>query len=118
MISEIILCMLALPLLEGAIFIAAGIFVLVFPPGKINSLYGYRTVASMRSQAAWHFSQNFAAKQVLYAGLFLVAFSAIGLVFTPGKTAELIIGVVVTLLAVAFILYSTEKAISARFPKS
>lgn len=118
MITDLISRLLALPLVEGAIFLAAGIFVLIFPPQKINSLYGYRTAASMRSQPAWHFAQKFAAKMLIFTGCFLLLFSMLGLLFEPGKTVELVTGIVVTLLSVAFILYATEKAISEQFPKS
>ena len=32
------------------------------PPARINSLYGYRTARSMRSQAAWDFSHRYCGR--------------------------------------------------------
>lgn len=34
----------------------------LFPPKKINSWYGYRTINSQKSEKNWHFSQHYAFK--------------------------------------------------------
>lgn len=61
--------------LTGAIFIIVALIQLKFPPKKINSLYGYRTKNSMKSQETWDFAQLYSAKLMLRFGglLFLIA---------------------------------------------
>src|SRR5690606_5945628 len=59
----------------GIIFIVCGLIMYLFPPKKINSLYGYRTAASMKSQAKWDFAQKYSAKIMCLVGLVLIASS-------------------------------------------
>jgi uncharacterized membrane protein len=54
--------------LTGVIFIIAALIQIKFPPKKINSLYGYRTKNSMKSQEAWDFAQLYSAKLMLRFG--------------------------------------------------
>jgi len=52
----------------GIIVIVAIIFML-FPPKKINSLYGYRTPHSMKNQQTWEEANKYSAKLLLLTGL-------------------------------------------------
>lgn len=52
----------------GIIVVLVGIMFLLFPPKKINRLYGYRTKASMKSQEAWDVAQKCSAKMMLVFG--------------------------------------------------
>ncbi|MGV4439059.1 SdpI family protein [Ornithobacterium rhinotracheale] len=36
-----------------------------FPPKKMNSLYGYRTLKSFKDQRSWDFAQRYSAKRLL-----------------------------------------------------
>ncbi|MPT32995.1 MAG: SdpI family protein [Chryseobacterium sp.] len=69
------------PNLTGAIFIMAGLAMLIFPPKKINSLYGYRTQRSMRTIENWNFAQRLCAKLLLIAGSLLLLIGIGGIVF-------------------------------------
>lgn len=62
-------------LVVGLIFIVMGIFMYLFPPKKINGLYGYRTATSMESQAKWDFAQKYSAKVMAFIGLLLAVIS-------------------------------------------
>ena len=35
----------------------------IFPPKKINALYGYRTKRSMKSEKNWNFAQRYSTKK-------------------------------------------------------
>ena len=55
---------LILDALTGIILIVVGFILLKYPPKEINSLYGYRTEKSMKSQEAWDFAQIFSSKLI------------------------------------------------------
>lgn len=67
-----------LPILVGPIFMIAGIVMLLFPPKKINYLYGYRTKNSMKNIDRWNFAQNYSAKIMIWTGFFFSLTSLIG----------------------------------------
>jgi len=62
-------------LVVGLTFIVMGIFMYLFPPKKINGLYGYRKATSMESQAKWDFAQKYSAKVMAFIGLLLAVIS-------------------------------------------
>ena len=55
------------------ILVVVGVVFWMFPPKKINRIYGYRTTSSMKSQAAWDFTQKYSAKWMTVAGIVLFA---------------------------------------------
>ncbi|MCD2346796.1 SdpI family protein [Clostridium guangxiense] len=57
----------------GIIFIIAGIVLRVFPPKKINSIYGYRTNLSMKNQDAWNEGQKYSGNTFIVFGLIYCA---------------------------------------------
>ena len=81
-----------------------------FPPKKINSFYGYRTLNSMKSQQAWDFSQKYSAKEMIKSGIILALFSLLGLAF-PANSASLIISVALIVIAAILLIVRTERAI-------
>ncbi|MFN7013015.1 MAG: SdpI family protein [Bacteroidia bacterium] len=56
------------------VFLLGGVITLIFPPKKINSLYGYRTSRSMKSIEAWVVANRFSSKVMIVGGidLFLI----------------------------------------------
>lgn len=74
----------------------------LFPPRKINHLYGYRTCRSMKSQAAWDFSNRFSARYMVVAALATCVVQLLSVMFLSVKqsfTASAIF-LVVALLSV------------------
>ncbi len=69
--------LLLFTLIFAASMVGCGLLLWKCPPKDINSLIGYRTKRSMRSQEAWDFSQRYAGKA--WVGLGVVD----GLVFIP-----------------------------------
>ena len=101
-------------LLCGLIFTFTAIITLLFPPKKINAIYGYRTHRSMKNDEAWKFAQQYSSIRLLYAGLLLCAFSCIGLFVTLNELYEVIIGTIALLIAVLLPIYLTEKALKSK----
>ena len=105
-----------MPFLIGIIFVITALIMLRFPPKKINYLYGYRTTTSMKNQEVWNFSQKYSSIKMIQSGLFLVAFSFLGMVFHPNETVQLIVGIGLSILVCVFLFFTTEKAIKKNFP--
>ena len=60
-----------MPLLIGSfILLIAGIILKLFPPKKINSLYGWRSNYAQKNQEIWDEAQRYGAKQLMYGGVF------------------------------------------------
>jgi len=105
-------------LLCGAIFIIAAAVLYIFPPKKINIIYGYRTGSSMKSKERWDFAQKYSAKQLAIGGALMILVSFIGKVIAIPDASQTVAGVLITLAAVAYIFITTEKAINKRFKES
>lgn len=106
-----------IPALTGLIFVIAGIIMMKLPPKKINGLYGYRTASSMKSQERWEFAQMYSARELVKIGIILTLTSTLGLVYIPMENIGLLMGLGFLLIASAFLLIRTEKAIKIRFGK-
>ncbi|MDO5637268.1 MAG: SdpI family protein [Myroides sp.] len=82
----------------GIIFIVCGLIMYIFPPKKINSLYGYRTAASMKSQAKWDFAQKYGAKVMICTGFIFVIISFTKYFFNTNENTDLAIGMFVMII--------------------
>ena len=106
-----------IPVLTGSVFFLAGLVMHLFPPKKINMLYGYRTKNSMKDQKRWDFAQDYSAKKMmLYGGVFALS-GIIGLVIKTDEMTGMYIGLGFMFLVVVLLLYSTETAINKKFGK-
>ena len=99
----------------GLIFILAGVVQFQFPPKKINSLYGYRTSSSMKSQERWDFAQKFSAKELMKLGGFLAASSLLVLITNFNNSISLIIGLCLMISMVIILFFRVESAIKTKF---
>lgn len=109
--------LLGLPFAVGLIFSLVGMLMWLFPPRKINYVYGYRTRSSMASQQRWDFAQKYSARLMAISGLLLVLSSFIKMGFKMSVSQQLTIGVVLILAAVVVLIVLTEKAIQNKFPQ-
>ena len=110
------LAMLVTPL----IMVGFGVLFMKNPPKSINSLYGYRTKRSMRSQDAWNFAHRYFGKLWLVCGLVSIPLSLLPILFVVGKselvinkTGLIVIGLQVLLLLATII--STERVLKDNF---
>lgn len=103
--------------ITGLLTVIFGALFLKFPPKRINWFYGYRTSSSMKSQARWDFAQRHSAKGMMRVGLYMLLAGLLGgwLPFRPVVQAFLAIPVMLVFFAV--LIFSTEKALKAKFGK-
>lgn len=106
-----------MPNLIGAIFILAGLVMLIFPPKKINSLYGYRTPSSMKNIENWNFAQKLSGKLLLIAGFLLLSIGVGGIVFNFNEKAIDSFGLVSMVIFAVIVIIITEIKIK-KFEKS
>ena len=71
----------------GAILLAASLILKVFPPKKINMLYGYRTRRSMKNQETWNTGNQIAAAALLIFSVIQLAFGLGSFLILPEADA-------------------------------
>jgi len=108
--------LLQIPMLAGCIFFIAGLVMCIFPPKKINAIYGYRTSTSMKSEDRWKFAQRYSSVRLIGAGAFLALCSSAGFWIKLNEKNDMILGAVLTFIPIMFIIFSTEKALKHNFP--
>ena len=104
------------PFTTGILFVIAAAITLVFPPKKINLLYGYRTRASMKNQQVWDFAQRYSGVKMMQIGFALMGFSLLNVFFGFNDSFQLMIGLSFVIIACAFLFLVTESAIRKKFP--
>lgn len=104
-----------IPFLIGISLLIAGLILLKYPPKKINSLYGYRTVSSMKSKERWDFAQRFSSIELIKISVLLILFSLIGIVYYPSKGLAMVLGFALFFLSIVILIIRVEKAIKERF---
>lgn len=108
--------LLLVPLLCGPIFMIAGLIMSVFPPRKINGLYGYRTPNSMKDQEKWDFAQKYSSRELVKFGGILLLTSAFGFFFEPGSDSALYVGLGLMIAIILVLFIKVENAIKNEFP--
>lgn len=98
-------------LLVGVIFIIIGAIMYLFPPKKINSLYGYRTAASMESQIKWDFAQKYGAKVMAIIGIVLVTLSFYRSYLNLSNDQHAIFGLAILIASTVSLIVIVEKAL-------
>lgn len=106
-------------LFTGLVFIISGWYLKKNPPADINSLYGYRTNSSMKSQERWDFAQIYGAKQLVNTGIILCLMSLASLLFLLffqlSMPVSLIAFVAILLLCSIVMIVKVENAIKKKF---
>lgn len=107
--------LLIIPVSFGLISIIAGFIMLKFPPKKINSLYGYRTSSSMKSQERWDFAQTYSSKEMIKLGLLITLCGLVGLIYHPNERTATILGLSLMISTIIVLLIRVELAIKKKF---
>ena len=100
----------------GVGFLAVGIFLMNFPPKKINGLYGYRTSRSMQNHEAWYYSQRYSAKIMVVLGVIYLVLGIASL-FIP-KMEDMLsafVSIAIVLTGVFYMFYKTERQLAKKF---
>lgn len=106
------------PYLFSLIVILAGVIMAIFPPKKVNYLYGYRTPRAMKNLHNWTFAQKYAAKMLIIGGVILMlAAVAMEFLFKLEKNLSALMIFLSVILVVAFVFFTTESAIK-KFEKT
>ena len=106
---------LQLLLLVGVIYLIAGIFVLNFPPKKINHLYGYRMTSSMKSQERWDYAQKKSSWEMIKIAVAMVVLSAIPVIIPISENLNIGISLFLVIALTILMIYRVEKAIKNKF---
>lgn len=97
---------------NGLLFLLSILFY-KFPPKKINSLYGYRTVKAMQNQQIWDFANGIFNKNLLiYSGI-----SLLGSVLLASFTSKELTWqpMLLVLLSVLVSVIKTERGLSDNY---
>jgi uncharacterized membrane protein len=97
---------------NGLLFLLSILFY-KFPPKKINSLYGYRTVKAMQNQQIWDFANGIFNKNLLiYSGI-----SLLGSVLLASFTSKELTWqpMLLVLLSVLVSVIKTERGLSNNY---
>src|SRR5690606_36015306 len=97
--------------LTGSIFIITGGIMYFFPPKKINSLYGYRTGRSMKSQKNWDFAQKYGAKALAVLGVLFIMISFTRTLLPFNNDQHALLGMFILIIGVVIMFLISEKAI-------
>ncbi|QXP78087.1 MULTISPECIES: SdpI family protein [Winogradskyella] len=106
-----------IPFSSGVIFIIVGFIMLKFPPKAINSIYGYRTNASMKNQERWDFAQIYSSKKMIKIGTLLSIIALTGWIYQPSENIATILGFCILLFAIIFLISMVEKKLKSKFSK-
>jgi uncharacterized membrane protein len=97
------------------LLLLSGVWLMYFPPKKVNALYGYRTNRSMKNQEVWDFSQRYAGRKMIqmsFASIIIsLLITLLPIPFVFKSIAPIILGITGLIL----VLYLTEKKIKSNF---
>lgn len=102
-------------LLVGILFFVIALLYFLFPPKKVNALYGYRTSHSMKNEDIFQAANKKSASLFLYLGsilllIGLVSYLTEGSAFLPIQTGILLGGL-------AWVIWRTEVYLHNHFDK-
>lgn len=104
-----------IPALTGVIYVILGIVMKLFPPKKINNLYGYRTTSSMKNQERWDFAQKRSSLQFMRLGTLLIVISIFGIFFNPNPLIGVLVGLSCLIIISLILIISVEKSLKSKF---
>lgn len=101
----------------GPLLLAFAILFKVFPPKKINALYGYRTTRSMKSQEAWDAANQYANDLMMWVAILTIIAQLCLHFFFPRAAAILTsCGIMTVLLVVS--LFVVENFLKRNFDEN
>ena len=80
-----------------------------FPPKEINSIYGYRTKASMRNQKSWNFAQKQSSKLMIDISCYQIIFGLASMVLNLSIENSILFGLIITILNPLIVIIKIEK---------
>lgn len=83
-----------------------------FPPKEINSIYGYRTKASMRNQKSWNLAQKQSSKLMIDISCYQIIFGLASMVLNLSIENSILFGLIITILNPLIVIIKIEKLLS------
>jgi uncharacterized membrane protein len=102
-------------ILSGLCLLITGGLMMKFPPGKMNSFYGYRTPRSMRNPETWQEANRYSAKVMFYSGLVECLLGLAGFLVPIPEFTGAISAIVLVLISTFLIIFMTENRLKKRF---
>ncbi|MEG2935790.1 MAG: SdpI family protein [Clostridium sp.] len=91
----------------GVIFMAFGLWLMVYPPKHRNYVIGYRSPISMSCEEAWIEGNRFSGKLLLIGGVIFVIITWICSYMLPdSRDTKAILPIILTLIAVGIIIWT------------
>ena len=114
--------MLAMGLLFPAIMMLFGAVFTKTAPKKINYIFGYRTIMSMKNRDTWEFAHKYFGKLWFRLGLLLIPITVIPMLFVIGNSENVVatVGLIVSFVNTVTLIipiFFTEKALNKAFDK-
>ena len=98
--------------ITGIAIILTAIIMTIFPPKKINPMYGYRTKRSMSSQENWDIAQKYSSQLMLKQGLMMLALACVLVVLPIHEIVSVIISVALLIGSIIVLFVQTEKRLN------
>ncbi len=95
-------------ILSSIIVIGFGVVLKLWPPGEINSMYGYRTFFAMKNRETWKEANSFSSVMMIVSGLITLNFSLLVtfLFKTDSDTSNTISVAGTMVIVLCFVLYT------------
>lgn len=97
-------------------FLVLGFVMVKWPPRKINPLYGYRTMSSMKNQESWDYAQRICSRRFILIGAVMLFVALIEWILNLAPVWCAFILVASPLIAFPYLISVVEKHLKRRFP--
>ena len=88
-----------------------------YPPKKINSLYGYRTIRSMKNQDVWQTANTISLKYLFQASVATTIFQGFGIILGNKYTDYILYSYIFLVIAICVSIWMTEVMLNKLFNK-
>lgn len=88
-----------------------------YPPKNINSLYGYRTIRSMKNQDVWKTANTISVKYLFQASLATTIFQAFGIASANKDTDYILYAYTFLIISIGASIWITEARLNQLFDK-
>lgn len=96
---------LIIHLIVAPVLLAVSLLMKIWPPKKINHVYGYRTHRSMKNQHNWDIANRYGAELMMWAGITNVFVHILSYLLIGGEASLFIpLGYYVSFIVVSIVL--------------
>ena len=107
----------SLTLTIGLILFTVGLLFKMFPPSKINLIYGYRTTTSRRNLDTWKVANSYSAGLMTFEGLILIVIGILTTFIHYNKAIGIALGILLMFSSFILLVVATEKHLNKLFDK-